>query len=207
MEQLLNLQKKYNITDKDLYILSKLSSNLKSSSLFEKQNINSKINTVLGKYKVGFVDNINILNLLKKSSVHLRPEFVEKYEDSENSEELAIAGKQGIRNLIIVFSIFVVVFLVVSSINKTNISTNGNSDNNVEVSNCNQSSHEQFVREHFNSSGNDVYGISTLGSIGNCGYNFLVNGYNQSKGTSFVCNVKTDGINGMKIIDAGCDFN
>ena len=102
--------------------------------------------------------------------------------------------------------------LVLGNINKEN-KNNSNSSNSSNLSssetvqNCNQSSHEQFVREHFKSSGNDVYGISTLGNIGNCGYNFLVNGYDQTRGISFVCNVKTNGTNGIQIIDAGCDFN
>jgi hypothetical protein len=53
MEQLLNLQKKYTIIYKDLYILSKLSTDLKSSSIFEKLKINMKIKSVLVKYNDG----------------------------------------------------------------------------------------------------------------------------------------------------------
>jgi hypothetical protein len=207
MQELLDIQKKYIITDKDLYVLSKLSADLKTSSLFEKQKVNAKIRSVLAKYNVGMLDKIKTIKALTKSDYHNSPELIEKYKDSEKTEELNIAGKKGKQNFIIIACVFVVIFLAVSSLNKTDKSTNSSANDNIESSNCNQSSHEQFVKEHFKSSGKDVYGISTVGSIGNCGYNFLVNGFDQSRGISFVCNVKTDGTNGIKIIDAGCDFN
>lgn len=114
MQELKSMQDKFNISDQDLYILSKLSSDLKSSSILEKENINAKIRSVLGKYKIGLVDNMNIVKLLKKSSVHLETEFVEKYEGSENSDELKVVGKSGQKKFIFIAGIMIVFFLAFS---------------------------------------------------------------------------------------------
>ena len=108
----------------------------------------------------------------------------------------------------IVITLFFILLVVGNMNSKKANSTNSNDESSTEnFKDCNQSSHESFVKDNFKNSGKDVYGISTLGNIGDCGYNFLVNGYDQSRGISFVCNVKTDGTDGIQIIDAGCDFN
>lgn len=69
---------------------------------------------------------------------------------------------------------------------------------------CSRSSHELFVRKHFESTGSQVHGISTLQKNGECGFIFVVNGYNYKLG-SYICTVKTEGSNGIKIIDGGCE--
>lgn len=69
---------------------------------------------------------------------------------------------------------------------------------------CSRSSHELFVKRHFENSGNQVHGISTLQKSGECGFVFVVNGYSDKLG-SYICTVKTDGSDGIKIIDAGCE--
>ena len=130
MQELLDIQKKYSITDKDLYVLSKLSADLKTSSLFEKEKVNTKIKSVLAKYNVGMLDKIKTIKALTNSDYHNNPELIEKYKDSEKTEELNIAGKKGKQNLIIVACVFVVVILVASSLNKTGKSTNNSSYEN-----------------------------------------------------------------------------
>ena len=129
MQELLEIQKKYSITDKDLYVLSKLSADLKISSLFEKEKVNAKIRSVLAKYNVGMLDKIKTIKALTNSDYHNNPELIEKYKDSEKTEELNIAGKKGKQNLIIIACVFVVVFLAVS------LNNSKKSDNNVGDSN------------------------------------------------------------------------
>lgn len=209
MQELKIMQDKFNISDKDLYILSKLSSDLKTSSIFEKEKINAKIKTVLGKYKIGFVDNMNIQNLLKKSSVHLRPEFVEKYEDSENSEELKVVGKDGQKKFIFI-AVIITIFFVAYTQSMKNTNQKGNSskqDSSSKQSDCDRFSHEQFVRNNFENSGKSVNGISAMGPSGDCGFVFMVNGYDQSRGIGYICTVKTNGSAGIMIDDVTCDFN
>ena len=114
MQELLDIQKKYSITDKDLYVLSKLSADLKTSSLFEKEKVNAKIRSVLAKYNVGMLDKIKTIKALTNSNYHNNPELIEKYKDSEKTEELNIAGKKGKQNLIIVASVFVAILIAFS---------------------------------------------------------------------------------------------
>lgn len=73
------------------------------------------------------------------------------------------------------------------------------------VSDCSRVNHENKVRSHFENSGSQVHGISTLSKNGECGFVFVVNGYNPKFG-SYTCTVKTEGSNGIEIIDAGCDY-
>lgn len=114
MEELLNLQKKYNITDKDLYILSKLEYDKTKSSILEKEKLNAMQRNILSKYKVGFTDKINIFKTLKKSTFHNDSEQIEKYKGLENSEELNEIGKKGKTNFIVVITIFIVVMIMIS---------------------------------------------------------------------------------------------
>ena len=123
MQELKSMQEKFNISDQDLYILSKLSSDLKSSSVFEKENINAKIKLIIGKYKINLDDNMTIVNLLKKSNVNLRTEYDEKYEDLENSEELQVVGKDGQKKFIFIvaiITIFIVAYPLSNNINSNN---------------------------------------------------------------------------------------
>jgi hypothetical protein len=113
MEELLNLQKKCNITDKDLYVLSKLEDDKKTSSFFEKEKLNAMQRSIISKYKIGFTDKVNIFKTLKKSTFHNDLEQIEKYKGSENHEELNDAGKKGKINFIILFAVFFIVFLTV----------------------------------------------------------------------------------------------
>ncbi|MFV5700185.1 hypothetical protein ACM55H_17645 [Flavobacterium sp. ZT3R17] len=131
MQELLDIQKKYSIKDKDLYVLSKLSADLKTSSLFEKEKVNAKIKSVLTKYNVGMLDKIKTIKALTKSDYHNSPELIEKYKDSEKSEELNIAGKKGKQNFIIIACVFVVIFLAVS------LNNSKKSDNNSSYENSN----------------------------------------------------------------------
>ena len=102
-----------------------------------------------------------------------------------------------IKNLMVI-SISVVVFGCKND-SKTSI-------NEPNVQNCSQSSHQDFVKSHFIDTGNDVYGISLIGNNGDCGFVYILNGYNRSKGLGFDCTVKTNGENGIQITDPGCDY-
>jgi hypothetical protein len=85
--------------------------------------------------------------------------------------------------------------------NESNSKTNEKS-----VKNCDQSSHQAYVKRNFTDSGNDVYGISLIGQNGNCGYVYFLHGYNRGKGVGFDCTVSTNGENGIQITDPGCDY-
>lgn len=208
MEELLKIKEKYNVSDKDLYILSKLESDKKSASIFEKEKINSKQRSILSAYKINFQDKIKVLKKLKESNYHLDSSIIEKYSNSEHSEELNEIGQKGKKKAIAIFAIIFLIVIGVSMKNNNNTTdNNSNENNNTTVSDCNVSNHEQFVRKHFEDTGNDVYGISVAGETQNCGYVFMVNGYNKSKGLQYTCTVKTSGSSGIKIIDAACDFN
>lgn len=82
--------------------------------------------------------------------------------------------------------------------------SNGITNNN--KLNNNQSDHLSFVKNHFTSTGNDVYGISVISKNGANGYVIFVEGYNKKMAVSYQCTVKTDGTNGIVIIDPGCDY-
>lgn len=151
MEELLNLQKKWNITDKDLYILSKLEDDKKTSSFLEKEKLNAMQRSIILKYKIGLADKVNIFKALKKSNFHDDLEQIEKYKGSENSEELNNAGKNGKFNFVLVILIFVVIVIMVSlNNNKKSDSSNSSVDKN-EIQNTqpcsDMESYNQGVRE------------------------------------------------------------
>ena len=83
---------------------------------------------------------------------------------------------------------------------------NSNSESSKTQINNNPSDHISFVRNHFISTGNDVYGINVLGKNGQNGYIIMVDGYNRKMAVSYQCTVKTDGTNGIVITDPGCDY-
>lgn len=72
--------------------------------------------------------------------------------------------------------------------------------------NNNESDHIAYVRNHFTSSGNDVYGISVVGKNGANGYVIMANGYNTKMGVGFNSTIKTDGTNGIQIVDGAADY-
>ena len=78
--------------------------------------------------------------------------------------------------------------------------------NNTNKINNNQLDHISFVRNHFISTGNDVYGINIIGNNGQNGYIIMVDGYNRKMAVSYQCTVKTDGTKGIVITDPGCDY-
>jgi hypothetical protein len=45
-----------------------------------------------------------------------------------------------------------------------------------------------------------------LGSNGANGFIFIVNGYNNKMGVGFNATVKTDGTNGIQIVDGAADY-
>ena len=123
MEELLNLQKKWNITDKDLYILSKLEDDKKTSSFLEKEKLNAMQRSIILKYKIGLADKVNIFKALKKSNFHDDLEQIEKYKNSENNEELNEAGNKGKFSFVAGILIIIVIVIAVSqSGNKTTAS-------------------------------------------------------------------------------------
>lgn len=150
MEELLSLQKKYNITDKDLYILSKLEEDKTKSSILEKEKLNAKQRNILSKYKIGFADKIKIFKTLNKSTFHNDLELIEKYKGSENSEELNEIGKKGKTNFIVVISLFIVTMIIISlNANKKKDSVNNEAtiSNSSEQPCENMDSYNQGVRE------------------------------------------------------------
>ena len=60
------------------------------------------------------LDKIKTIKALTNSNYHNNPELIEKYKDSEKTEELNIAGKKGKQNLIIVASVFVAILIAFS---------------------------------------------------------------------------------------------
>lgn len=98
--------------------------------------------------------------------------------------------------------------MVVSNMNKnTDLAQSGSVESSLTNQRvCSESRHLDYVREHFEKKGNDVYGISTA-VINDCGYVFIVNGYSRRIGTGYTCTVKTNGSNGIEVIDAACDYN
>ena len=112
----------------------------------------------------------------------------------------------------VIVSVFFGLLVVGNLVNdkKSSTSNYGSTINNNSTSSsesykdCNRSSHELFVRRHFENSGNQVHGISTLQKSGECGFVFVVNGYSNKLG-SYICTVKTEGSNGIKILDAACE--
>lgn len=133
MEELLNLQKKYNITDKDLYVLSKLEDDKKKSSFLEKEKLGAMQRSIISKYKIGFTDKVNVFKTLKKSTFHNDLEIIEKYKDSESDKELDEAGKKGKFSFvagILIFFVIVIVFSLNNNNNKRN-----SVDNELPISN------------------------------------------------------------------------
>lgn len=129
MDELLNLQKKYNITDKDLYILSKLEDDKRKSSFIEKEKFNAMQRSIISKYKMGFTDKVNIFKILKKSTFHNNTELIEKYKDSEKAEELNIAGQNGKQSFVLVVSVIVVIFIAFSLSNNKKSNNNSSYEN------------------------------------------------------------------------------
>lgn len=74
------------------------------------------------------------------------------------------------------------------------------------ISNNNESDHVSYVRNHFSSTGNDVYGVSVIGTNGKKGYVIIVNGYNSKMGVGFNSTVTTDGTDGIQIVDGAADY-
>ena len=114
MQDLLDIQKKYDITDKDLFVLSYLSSQLKESSLFEKQKINTKLKNILSKYNISLLDKIKAIKALTNSTYHKDSILIEKYSDAHNSEEYNVSEKKVKNSVIMLIVLFIVVFFAIT---------------------------------------------------------------------------------------------
>lgn len=94
MEELLSLQKKYNISDKDMYILSKLDQNKVNESFIEKTKSATKQEVVLKKYRLTLAERQKVLKNLRFSTFHTNEEFIEKYKGAELDEVLQAESKK-----------------------------------------------------------------------------------------------------------------
>jgi preprotein translocase subunit SecG len=137
MQDLLDIQKKYNITDKDLFVLSYLSSQLKESSLLEKQRINTKLKNILSKYNISLLDKIKSIKALTNSTYHKDLVLIEKYSDAHNSEEYNVSEKKVKKSVIMLIVLFFVVFFAITIALSNKSSSENNSNESTEISSVN----------------------------------------------------------------------
>ena len=122
--------------------------------------------------------------------------------DNENND----SNKKSYKSYLVIMIIFGIIIYFSGFIKRSNEKSNSNSESSKTQINNNPSDHISFVRNHFTSTGNDVYGINVLGKNGQNGYIIMVDGYNRKMAVSYQCTVKTDGTNGIVITDPGCDY-
>lgn len=115
MEELLSLQKKYDISDKDMYILSKLDQNKVNDGFLEKTKSATKQDVILKKYRLTLSERQKVLKNLRFSTFHTNEEFVEKYKGAELDEELQAEGKKGINKLMVII-VVAVLFIVFANV-------------------------------------------------------------------------------------------
>lgn len=111
---------KYNISELDLYVLSKFEADKSFANFIEKDVIRAKQVSILKKYKFSIFERKKFLNLLKNNPIHNDVTFQEKYKGSENDIVLNEIGKKAKRNLFIAIAAIVVVFFAVSISNNSN---------------------------------------------------------------------------------------
>jgi hypothetical protein len=207
MNELENFMKRHNISEKDMYLLSKLESVKKIETSINRPKLVLKQESILKNYSLTEPEKLKLYEILENSIFHQIRENVIKFRDFENEITLINESNKTDKKKIFVFiSVFFGVLILFNLIGNKKSSNSINSQEYDNSQNCNQSSHELKVKENFINSGKEVYGISLLGTVGNCGYNFIVNGFDRSRGIGFVCYVKTNGENGVKIISNDCEY-
>lgn len=108
MDTIVNLIKKYNITELDQYVLSKFEADISLANFLDKSIIRSKQVSVLAKYKFNNSDRKKFFNLLKNNPIHNDIVFQEKYGGSENNVELNEIGRKAKRNIFIAIAVIVI---------------------------------------------------------------------------------------------------
>ncbi len=106
MEELLKIKEKYKISDKEMFVLSKLESNKANEGFIEKTKTSTMQEVILKKYRLSFFEKQKFLKNLKFSTFHTNEEFIEKYKDSELSVELQNEGKKGLKRSILILGVF-----------------------------------------------------------------------------------------------------
>jgi hypothetical protein len=114
---------KYNITERDLYILSKLEADKSTAKFLNKVAIESKKANLIKKYKINFHEKKKFFNSLQNFPIHNNETLKEKYYNAENDNELVKAEKKA--KLILIISFMTIIFIIFTiSINKNSSNSN-----------------------------------------------------------------------------------
>lgn len=206
MNELESFIKRHNISEKDVYLLSKLESLKKIETSKNIKKITLKQDAILKNYSLTEPEKIKLFEMLENSIFHQIKENVIKYRDFENEILLESASNKTNKKKIIIFiSVFFGVLVLFNLVGNNNNSSYNNSQKVQNSQNCNQSNHEMFVKNRFINTGKTVTGIRIEQTF-DCGYLFLVEGMDFEHGLGFDCYVTTDSSSGeIQIINSQCE--
>ncbi|MFT7250665.1 MAG: F0F1-type ATP synthase membrane subunit a [Flavobacterium sp.] len=167
MEELLSLQKNYNISDKDMYILSKLDQNKVNESFIEKTKSATKQEVVLKKYRLTLAERQKVLKNLRFSTFHTNEELVEKYKGAELDEELQAEGKKGINKLMVII-VVAVLFIVFA-----NVFSSSSETKQIESKKILFTEAKEFMQKRLNDVNQELMGSKTVYFDGKAIFMFL----------------------------------
>ena len=167
MEELLSLQKKYNISDKDMYILSKLDQNKVNESFIEKTKSATKQEVILKKYRLTLNERQKVLKNLQFSTFHANEEFIEKYKGEELNEELQTEGKKRMNKLIAII-VVAVLFIVFA-----NVFSSSSETKQIESKKVSFTEAKEFMQKRLNDVNQELMGSKTVYFDGKAIFMFL----------------------------------
>ncbi len=108
MTELQKLIEKYQISERDLYVLSVIEDKKKTSGIWAKQKLSNKFMGIMKIYKVSFMDLGSIRNAIQHRKFHLDEGLISKYGEINLDNEKSSSGFQYILKIVVAYGIVLV---------------------------------------------------------------------------------------------------